>query len=109
MQSFFPIVAKLSQFLERHHSFSLGKKVCLGALKSKRKEIEGGNSAPLLSPGEASAGVLCPLLGPSVQESPGVNPQGGLWRCCRVWNTSLMREAEGTGPVWAEEDCEGIL
>lgn len=77
MQSFFPVVAKLSEFLETHHSFSLGGKIYLGALKSEKKEVEGGNSATLLSSGEASSGVLCPLLGPCVQESPGVNPQEG--------------------------------
>lgn len=63
-----------------------------------------GNPAPLFSHGEASSGVLCPLLGPSVEESAG-----GLWRCCGDWNTSVMREAEGAGSVEAEEDTEMFL
>lgn len=109
VQSFFSIVAKFSQFLERHHSSSLGKKkICLGALKSEKKEVEGGNSA-LLSSGEASYGVLCPLLGPSVQESPGVNPQEGSGDVVETETPQLWGRLRELGLFRAEEVCEGVL
>lgn len=74
---FFLYSSKIVTIFRKTPLFFTGeKKICLGALKSEKKEVEGGNSA-LLSSGEASSGVLCPLLGPSVQESPGVNPQEG--------------------------------
>lgn len=75
---FFPCSSKIVRVFRNTPLFFIGgKKIYLGALKSEKKEVEGGNSATLLSSGEASSGVLCPLLGPCVQESPGVNPQEG--------------------------------
>lgn len=35
--------------------------------------MEGGNSPPLLHPGEATSAVLCPVLDSSVQEGQGTS------------------------------------
>ena len=43
--------------------------VAWGALKECGQQGEGGGpSSPLLCPGEAASGVLCPVLSSSVQE-----------------------------------------
>ncbi|TRZ06476.1 hypothetical protein HGM15179_020631, partial [Zosterops borbonicus] len=47
------------------------------------QQVEGGDPAPLLSPGEASSGVLCPVLGSSVPESHGP-PGPGLAKGYKV-------------------------
>lgn len=109
MQSFFPIVAKLPQFLQWYHFSSLGKKICLDALKSEKKEVEGSNSASLLSSGEASSGVLCPLLGPSLQKNPGVNPQEGSGDVVKTGTPQLWRRLRELVLFRAEEDCELVL
>ncbi|RMC13120.1 hypothetical protein DUI87_10651 [Hirundo rustica rustica] len=44
------------------------------------QQVKGGDPAPLLSPGDATSEVLCPVLGSSGQErygAPGVGPAEG--------------------------------
>jgi len=51
--------------------------VSWGALKTQGQQSEGGESPPLLCPGEAKSGVLCPVWGSSIQkrqDSPRRSP-----------------------------------
>ena len=40
----------------------------LGCIKKSGQQVEGGSPSPLLCPSEAPSGVLCPVLGSSLQE-----------------------------------------
>ena len=43
----------------------------LGCMKKHGQQVKGGDPLPLLCPGQASPGVLCPVLGSPFQKSQG--------------------------------------
>jgi len=71
------------------------------------QQDEGGSPSPLHCPGEASSGVLCPVLGFPLQErwrATGESPAEG-YKDDEGTGTSLLRgEAEGAGLVQPEEE-----
>jgi len=71
------------------------------------QQVEGGSPPPLLSPTEAPCGVLCPVLGSSLQErgeATGESPARG-YKDGEGTGTSLLQgKAEGAGFVQPEEE-----
>jgi len=72
------------------------------------QEVEGRDHSPQLSTGEATSGVLCPILCSPIQERHG-HTRTSPWRWLRDWGISHMtRGWESWGcSVWREEGSGG--
>lgn len=71
------------------------------------QQVEGGYSPPLLCPGEAASGVLCPVLRSPIQQRQGTTGKGPAEGYKDVWETGTslsLRQAEGAGCVQAGEE-----
>ena len=80
-------------------------------LKKCGQQVEGGCPSPLVCPGEATSGKLCPVLGSSVKEwqrTAGGNP-GQLQRWLRAQSISCMRKGWETWVCWTWRRLRGDL
>jgi len=70
--------------------------------KECSQQVEGGESPPLFCPGEAISGVLCPVLGSSVQERQETSRENSVKGC---------RNDEGPGafPLWGNSKKLGSV
>ena len=71
------------------------------------QQDEGGSPSPLHCPGEASSGVLCPVLGSALQErwrATGESPAESYKDGEGTGTSPLRSEAEGAGLVQPEEE-----
>jgi len=66
------------------------------------QQVEGGSPSPLLCPSEAPSGVLCPVLGFSVQER---------WRATGESPAEAYEDDEGTGAslLWGKAEGAGLV
>ena len=75
------------------------------------QQEQGGNHPPVLSTGEAAPQVLCPVLGPSLQErhrGPGARSEKGNKADEGSGAQALWRAAEKAGIVqFGEEEAQG--
>ncbi|RMC15779.1 hypothetical protein DUI87_07983 [Hirundo rustica rustica] len=58
------------------------------------QQVKRGDPAPLLSPGEGTSGVLCPVLGSSAQGGLGANGEGPAEATKMIWGLKHLSKEE---------------
>lgn len=78
--------ANIDAFFDAEHIINL----FLGCIKTN--VMEGGSPPALLCPGEVTSGILCPILGSSIQKWKDIQSSEGLQNWLGAWSFSCVRK-----------------